>query len=78
MEKSSAELSRRRFDLKIWVLVRVKEKYAKRVKVLNGSVPLDITRALSGCINTAWERVILNYKCRLWSGYVITIRGRIK
>jgi len=58
-----------RFDLKIWVLVKVKEEYAKRV---------DITCALNGCINVAWERFILNYKCRLRSGCVITIRGRIK
>jgi hypothetical protein len=67
-----------RFDHKIWVLVQVKEEYAKRVKILNRSAPLDITCALIGCINTVWERVIVNYKCRLRSGYVITIRGRIK
>jgi hypothetical protein len=67
-----------RFDLKIWALVQVKEPCAKRVKILNRSASLDITCALSGCINTAWERVIVNYKCRLKIEYVITIRGRIK
>jgi len=30
-----------RFDLKIWVLVQVKEQYAKRVKILNRSALLD-------------------------------------
>jgi len=67
-----------RFDLKIGVLVQVKEQHAKRVKILNRFAPLDINCALSGCINTAWERVIVNYICRLRCGYVITIRGRIK
>jgi hypothetical protein len=67
-----------RFDLKIRVLVQVKEQHAKRVKILNRSAALDITCALNGCINTAWGRVIVNYKCWLRSEYVITIGGRIK